>query len=343
MSENCNDCYICNKYMSPWIFTTTRCNLKCPYCYVKQDGRDMSDETYKRMNEVFLKMLETGEKDQIIYRLAGGEPLLVFDKWKPHVEDFLNKAGYKGEATIITNLTVLTDEVLEFVKDKPIGFSVSLDGFSYSKPFHNGESSAEIVKTNIDRVLSIGKFIEISSVIDKNSFGDMEQLAEWISKRNVGWGIYLDHFFCGEMDCNVIVEKMCNVLDILKKNNFDIYHNFKFSNIMVDSVYEGCTAGEKLITVFVNGDIYPCQTTVYKDRICSIFDTDDIIGELKAQHKYKLGYNFTLPEKCKGCSIADMCGGGCKENNKEINKNYTCDILKAVILYMMKLVLRDSE
>lgn len=328
-------------YMSPWIFTTTRCNLECPYCYVKQDGRDMSDETYKRMNEIFLKMIESGEKDFLVYRLAGGEPLLVFDKWKHHMEDFLNRAGDKGQVAIITNLTQLSDEVLEWAKDKNVSFSISLDGFSYSKPFHNGESSAEIVKKNIDRVIAYNKPIEISSVIDKNSFDDIEELAEWIAERNLGWGVYLDHFFCGEMDMNVIIDKMCNVLDILKKHNYDFYHKFKFSNIMINSLYEGCTAGEKLITVFVNGDIYPCQTTVYKERICNIFDTDDIIGELKAQNKYKLGYNFTLPEKCEGCSIADICGGGCKENNKEINKNYTCDILKAVVLYMFKLKLSD--
>lgn len=323
--------------MSPWIFTTTRCNLECPYCYVKQDGRDMSDETYEKMNEIFLKMLETGEKDYLIYRLAGGEPLLVFDKWKSHMDNFLTKVGDKGSIAIITNLTQLSDEVLEWAKDKNVSFSISLDGFSYSKPFHNGESSAEIVKKNIDRVIAYNKPIEISSVIDKNSFDDIEELAEWIAERNLGWGVYLDHFFCGEMDMNVIIDKMCNVLDILKKHNYDYYNRFKFSNIMINTMYEGCTAGEKLITVFVNGDIYPCQTTVYKEKICNIFETDDIIGELKAQHKYKLGYNFTLPEKCQGCSIADICGGGCKENNKEINKNYTCDILKAVILYMLKL------
>lgn len=328
---------IAGSYMSPWIFTTTRCNLECPYCYVKQDGRDMSDETYEKMNEIFLKMLETGEKDYLIYRLAGGEPLLVFDKWKSHMDNFLNKVGDKGSIAIITNLTQLSDEVLEWAKDKNVSFSISLDGFSYSKPFHNGKSSAEIVKKNIDRVIAYNKPIEISSVIDKNSFDDIEELAEWIAERNLGWGVYLDHFFCGEMDMNVIIDKMCNVLDILKKHNYDYYNRFKFSNIMINTMYEGCTAGEKLITVFVNGDIYPCQTTVYKEKICNIFETDDIIGELKAQHKYKLGYNFTLPEKCQGCSIADICGGGCKENNKEINKNYTCDILKAVILYMLKL------
>lgn len=330
-----------NSYMSPWIFTTTRCNLECPYCYVKQDGRDMSDKTYKKINDIFLNMLESNEKDSIIYRLAGGEPLLVFNKWKPHMDNFLTKVGDKGSVAIITNLTQLSDEVLEWAKDKNVSFSISLDGFLYSKPFHNGKSSADIVKQNIDRVISYNKPIEISSVIDKNSFNDIDKLAEWIAKRNLNWGVYLDHFFCGEMDLNVIIEKMMIVLDILKANNYDFYNKFKFNNIMINSLYEGCTAGEKLITIFVNGDVYPCQTTVYKEKICNIFETDDIIGELKTQNKYKLGYNFTLPEKCKNCSIADICGGGCKENNKEINKNYTCDILKAVVLYMLKLKLSE--
>ena len=330
-----------NSYMSPWIFTTTRCNLECPYCYVKQDGRDMADKTYKKINDIFLNMLESNEKDSIIYRLAGGEPLLVFDKWKPHMDNFLTKVGDKGSVAIITNLTQLSDEVLEWAKDKNVSFSISLDGFSYSKPFHNGKSSADIVKQNIDRVISYNKSIEISSVIDRNSFNDIDKLAEWIAKRNLNWGVYLDHFFCGEMDLNNIIEKMMIVLDILKANNYDFYNKFKFNNIMINSLYEGCTAGEKLITIFVNGDVYPCQTTVYKEKICNIFETDDIIGELKTQNKYKLGYNFTLPEKCKNCSIADICGGGCKENNKEINKNYTCDILKAVVLYMLKLKLSE--
>ena len=330
-------------YMSPWIYTTTDCNLKCPYCYVKQDGQVMSEETYQKVNEFSLRMLETGEKDFIGYRLAGGEPLLVFNKWKPYMEDFLNKAGDKGKVTVVTNLTCLTDEMLEYFQQFPYVFSVSLDGFSYSKPFHNGNSSAEIVKKNVDRLLAIGKQVGISSVIDKNSFSDLDKLAEWVADRDLPWGVTLDHFFCGEMSFEVIVEKMLDVLDILDEKGFDIENKFRFNNIMINTLYEGCTAGEKLITVFVNGDIFPCQTTIYKYPICNIFDTDNIIEELRKQNKYKLGYNYCLPEKCKGCAIADICGGGCKENNKEINKNYTCDILRAVIYYMLKLVVKRES
>lgn len=327
-----------NNYISPWIFTTTRCNLSCPYCYVKQDSQDMGKETYKKLNKVFLQMLDTEEKDTVIYRIAGGEPLLVFDNWIRHTEYFLNKSNGKGFVSIITNLTNLKDEMLEFFKESRYSFGVSLDGFSYSKPFHNGCSSHDLVKQNIEKLIENGnKNIDVSTVIDKNSFSDIEKLAEWIADRDLNWGIYLDHFFCGEMPFDVIVEKMINVIDVLSDKDYDIYNKMKFANISINSNYEGCTAGEKLIAVYVNGDIFPCQTTVYGEKICSIFDDEvSITEEFKKQKKYKLGYNFSLPEKCKKCAIMDICGGGCKENNKEINKNYTCDILKAVILYMMK-------
>ena len=102
-------------YISPWIFTTTRCNLACPYCYVKQDGRDMDDKTYSRINKIFLNMIRNKEKDIVIYRLAGGEPLLMFNKWKSHMNYFLNEAGEHGFVSIITNLTELNDDMLEDV------------------------------------------------------------------------------------------------------------------------------------------------------------------------------------------------------------------------------------
>lgn len=324
-------------YISPWIFTTTRCNLKCPYCYVKQGNEDMDRQTYQKINDVFLKMLESREKEAVIYRMAGGEPLIVFDKWISCTEDFIYKANRKGHVSVITNLTILTDEMLKYFKDARYSFGVSLDGFSYSKPFHDGETSADVVKENIEKLIdNRNRNIDISTVIDKNSFSDIEKLAEWIADRDLNWGIYLDHFFCGEMPLNLIVEKMIAVIDILCDKNYDIYNKMKFANISINSSYEGCTAGEKLIAIYVNGDIFPCQTTVYEEKICNIFDNKSIVEEFKKQKKHQLGYNYSLPEKCKDCAISDICGGGCKENNKEINKNYTCDILKAVILYMLK-------
>ena len=165
------------KYMSPWIFTTNQCNLRCPYCYVKWNDDKMQKETYDKINSTFLKLLDTGKLDYVVFRLAGGEPTLVFNEWKDFVEEFLAKCNSKGFVSIITNLTILNDEMLKFFEKhkEQIGFGISLDGYSYSKPFINGESSAEIVKTNIDKLLNIGiRNIDISTVVDAKSFVETE-------------------------------------------------------------------------------------------------------------------------------------------------------------------------
>jgi len=331
--------------LSPWIFTTTKCNLSCPYCYVKQTGEDMDLVTYQKINEICLKMLDSGEKERIVYRMAGGEPLLVFDNWKDPVQEFLDKASSKGFVGVLTNLTCLTDKMIDFFKDKNIGFSVSLDGWTYSKPYHNGKSSAKKVRKNIDKLIQIGKrdLITISTVINKDSFDDIDKLAEWIADRNLNWTVELDHFFCGEMPLETVVLKMKQVIDILKAKDFDLVHRFCFGNMKVSSSYQGCTAGDRLITIFVNGDVFPCQTTIYKEPICNIFTSENILTDLENQKIYQLGANWKLPEPCQNCAISDICGGGCKENNREINKNYTCDILKIVFLYLLQVVMTNKE
>lgn len=330
------------KYMSPWIFTTNQCNLRCPYCYVHQNEEIMPGNIYKRINETFIKMLNNGLLDFVVYRMAGGEPFLVFDNWKDHIEHFIQESGENGFVSILTNLTILTDEMLQFLekhKDR-IGFGISLDGFNYSKPFPNGESSAEIVKANIDKLIDIGiKNIEISTVIDKESFSDIKVLSNWVAKRNLGWGVNLDHFFCGEIEYETICNKMKEVIDVLSKSDFNIYSKLRFCNIKLDANYDGCTAGEKLIAIDLDGSVYPCQTLVGESPICNIMECENLIESLKKQTLYNVGYQYKAQEKCKKCSLEKLCGGGCKLHNQDKNKEYTCDIIKSVILYMTNAVL----
>ncbi len=333
------------RYISPWIFTTNQCNLNCGYCYVKRDNTYMSLDTYDKINEIFINMLNNDETDTVIYRLAGGEPLLSFDRWKNPMQKFKDATKDSGFISVISNMTLLNDEMISFFKRNKVGFGISLDGYSFSKPYFTGETSSKAVMSNIDKLISSGitRNIDISTVIDKQSFIDVEKLAQWIAERNLSWGIYLDHFFCGEINSDVIIEKMITIVDILQKYDYDLYNKLKFNNIKINHNYEGCTAGEKLITIDVNGSVFPCQTTIYEEPICSIFDCKNIIDELKRQKKYKIGYNHVLPNECVNCSISDICGGGCKINNKEINKNYTCDIMKAVLLYIAKKSLKRME
>ena len=172
------------------------------------------------------------------------------------------------------------------------------------------------------------------------SFATIESLAHWIAKRQPAWGIYLDHYL-RDINENDIVSKMKNVIDILFDAKFDLYNKLKFNNIKLDKFYEGCTAGEKLITISVDGLVYPCQTVINREPICEL--NDNLLENLKCQKCYKIGYNYTLPPECVNCSIAEYCGGGCKINNTEINKNNSCVVLKRVLEHLTGKIMQQFD
>jgi uncharacterized protein len=295
----------------------------------------MATETYIKMFNGFSLLLNNKKLDNMYLRLAGGEPLLMFNVWKMPVAQFFEKHRGKIEIDLVTNLSLpLTDEILNYLRKYDVRISASLDGFDYSKPTHDGESSHVIVKKNIDILIENKiKHITISSVITNKSFDSITLLAEFIAKRNLSWAVSLDHFL-REINEAEIVDKMYAVIDILCKYNYDLYNKFRFNNIMVNRRYEGCTAGEKLIAIDTDGNVYPCHTVMNRTPICQI--DENLLDNLKSQKCYKIGYNYTLPEPCKDCGLSAYCGGGCKINNTEINKNNSCVILRKVILYIAK-------
>ncbi len=98
-----------------------------------------------------------------------------------------------------------------------------------------------------------------------------------------------------------------------------------------------------MIAIDVDGNIFPCQTAINNTPICNINDKIDILEELKKQKSYCVGYNLTIADECKNCSIYDLCGGGCKLNHKEENRKHTCYIIKSVVLYLMKAILKKEN
>ena len=92
-------------YLSPWISTTNRCNLNCGYCFVKQSNIDMGEGTYSTIFSYFKDLLDHQQIEFFRPRLAGGEPLLVFDKWKDSLEEILNRYPKRTQGEIL-NLIV---------------------------------------------------------------------------------------------------------------------------------------------------------------------------------------------------------------------------------------------
>jgi radical SAM protein with 4Fe4S-binding SPASM domain len=323
-------------YISPWIFTTYKCNLKCPYCYVDQKSVDISPKTLANISYCFNSLIENDDIDTVVFRIAGGEPFINFKDWNQTFYDFYSLHPNRTFISVLSNLTIIPDGSLQWLKDVDAGLGVSLDSLTFSKPHHNGMSSSKEVQKNIDRLIAYRgtENFDISTVIDKISFYNCEQMAHWIAQRNLNWGIYLDHFFGGQQDAVQIIDKMAEVISVLSYYKYDILNKFKFNNVSFKGYYEGCGAGDKLIAIGCRGEVWACQTQQKQNPLFYLSKETDLIQELKSKAS-----KYLMPLQCSQCSLSEECHGGCRFHN---NQEFTCKILKEVQLMVLKAIINNQ-
>lgn len=111
---------------------TLRCNHRCEYCQVScedQDAHkyDMSTDVAKKVVDYIFQ----SPSPTIKIEFQGGEPLLnwpAITATVAYAEELNKTAGKQLEFVICTNLTLITEEHLEFIKSHGVSVSTSLDG-----------------------------------------------------------------------------------------------------------------------------------------------------------------------------------------------------------------------
>jgi uncharacterized protein len=326
------------EYISPWIQTTNRCNLSCKYCYHDKSSGDMSKETFLSIISKMINIEKEEIADRVALRLAGGEPLLVFENWKDGVDEFLNKSNLRSCINIISNLTIIPDGFIEYIDEHPrINLNVSLDGINKSKPYSNSLSSSKDVIKNIDK---INKPIYILTVINPDSIDELPELAKYIGENKFAWRVSIDYFYQGNPAPEIIIDKLKECVNILVKNNYPI-EKFKLDHCDFNGYDEGCMAGTKLFAINIDGGIYPCHTLFSSKSIANINDDINLIETLHYQKCYKIGNNHEWDQECQNCVAFRVCHGDCQLYNNGKRKKYFCKVIKHFLLFYSKLYLKE--
>jgi uncharacterized protein len=156
--------------LNVWVHTTNSCNLACPYCYIHKDKTHMSEAVMKKFGEKIIDTVRQKGLREVALRLGGGEPLLRFPAWKDYLRSLkrdLQALNCRLRIAFITNLTVLNDEIIDFIKQEKCGISVSLDGIGCyqdkTRAFPTGQGSFEIVDSHINKLINTGIAVANSS------------------------------------------------------------------------------------------------------------------------------------------------------------------------------------
>lgn len=102
---------------------TTRCNMRCKHCFLSATGAGM-DISYSLIKSDIIRKLKESKVKKVT--LTGGEPLL-----HPDILDIVTALDDANiQSCICTNASLITEELLEQLKNLNVHFNVSLDGIS---------------------------------------------------------------------------------------------------------------------------------------------------------------------------------------------------------------------
>ena len=112
---------------------TLRCNCACTYCQASRQSRnatdyyDMTVESARKSVDLMMQC----PADDITVEFQGGEPLLNFEVLKEivrYTKEVNKTVGKNLTFVVCTNLSLATDEMLQFMKAEGVGVSTSVDG-----------------------------------------------------------------------------------------------------------------------------------------------------------------------------------------------------------------------
>ncbi len=114
------------------VVTTLRCNVSCVYCQASRapmaaTDTDMTPETADRVVDTILETTSP----VVTIEFQGGEPMVNFPIVQRIVDRALEKnreAGKALEFNMVTNLTLMDEEKLEWLLDRKVQICTSIDG-----------------------------------------------------------------------------------------------------------------------------------------------------------------------------------------------------------------------
>ena len=179
-----------------WLHLTDNCNLTCSYCYISTLDTRKTIQA-KTIEQFAIKLIEVVEKypqiNKITIKLAGGEPLVNFNIWKNNIQALINQLkknlDIKLNIRILSNLTVLTDEIIQYSLKNEIVFGISIDGLGeyhnkYRK-FSSGKGSFLKLEQNLLRLKDSDIPVAALITIANNNVNGILDLVKFLLSKNI--------------------------------------------------------------------------------------------------------------------------------------------------------------
>ena len=347
------------KFLIFWIHITNDCNLCCEYCFVNKTNVVMSDSTIERVAKSIVHTIKLYNIEGVVLKFAGGEPTLALDKikrFKCLLLSYLDGFKVYVRINILSNGTLVSDDLVAFLKEENTSIGISLDGYGelghdiYRKFKNDKTGSWKVISDNIDKLLNFGISPYIMGTISGASAESLTSLATWVvnNKLSTRLSIVKGETECSKLD-NVTIEqkhqKYIKTLIHSFERMFCELENDKYIinvgeqmylcdlNFNIPSFTTCCGIGTNHIVINEVGKLANCPMTVNEAKID--IEDDLLLGIRKTVNfSPKLRGNEDHP--CLSCRWFPVCSGGCPIYNNEIYNDYmNCSVFHDFYRYII--------
>ena len=323
--------------------------MNCIYCFhnnYHENSGKMTLETLRQLYDIVFSVY-----DDVLFIWHGGEPLCMGKEfYEKALEMQKEYPNVRIENRMQSNLTLLTDDMADFLCEHNVGVGASFDGVENEILRGNTEK----ILTGREKIINRGKKCGFIMVLSRKNVHTLIESYKYFKKLETNYNI--NTYVTTTAGNNSELElDVADTVEQLKKL-FDYWVNDTNCNIHVDyfeRIFRFVLYGEKSVCKYNsclgkwvgvrhNGSIVPCNRYFPEEySYGNVWEYSRLSDAFKSDgFKRLLSDAIERRYKCQQCFLYSYCAGGC--NNVALNENgirnnggTTCEITKQIFQYVM--------
>jgi radical SAM protein with 4Fe4S-binding SPASM domain len=318
--------HIPNSLLFQW-HVTDRCNLRCAHCYQETYAGD--EPTFQDLLGIlnqFTDLLDSwhcqsGRRVRGHVTVTGGEPFIRADF--PDLLNVLSSHRERFSFAILTNGSLIDASVARLLHGlKPSFVQVSIEGSPATHDSLRGAGNFTRTVKALETLVRHGVRTFISFTAHRGNLREFHEVARLGRTLRVA-RVWADRLIpCGSgftlADTLLTPDETRELFEIMYKARANAARKwFGRTEVAMHRALQflvgggapyQCAAGDSLITVMPNGDVFPCRRmpirvgNLFETQLSQLYYQSDLLRSLRDRTRVSQG--------CEECCYAGLCRGG---------------------------------
>ncbi len=309
--------------LTTWLHITNACNLDCPYCYVRKSSARMSEETGLEVIKAIFRTAEKNGFRAVKLKYAGGEAALHFklvQRLHRHAQKLAAEKGFDLRAVVLSNGTVWTAEMAQWLLHSNVKLMISLDGVGAA---HDAQRStrggkgtfAQIERTVEHILLPAGMRPDISITITGRNAHAAAAAVTWAIERDLPFSLnfYRENLLSAKyedlkLEETQIIEGIRQAYQVVEKYlPTRPFLGGLLDRVQVEAHTHTCGIGQSYLVFTHTGQVAQCQ--MHLAQSTSLANRDDPLRLVAGGPVPAVSVDDKVG--CQDCSWRYRCAGGC--------------------------------